>query len=679
MPLKLAWPVCLVLMGACASTQARAPKFGAFGLDLEAGDRTVRPGDDFDRYANGHWLETTTLRSDQAGVSVFDALRGESEERLKTLVDELKSRTDLAPGSPEQKIRDLFASVMNRAGRDAAGIAPLQGVLARYAAIESMSALATAFGRADVDGSNAPIGVGLLVDRKDPTQYLVTVSVFGLGLPDRDHYLNDDAHFQTIRQAYQKHIALMLGFARVADAQAQAEAMVALETALAQHLWSAAERRDHERTHNVMSYAELTARYPGFDWDALFAAQGLPRAERVNVSTPSAVGPVIALIRETPLATWRAWLTYHALNGNASTLSHDIEAASFDFYGKVVEGQPAQRDEWRRAIEWVSDRWGLGEELGRLYVARFFHPESKRVMEAMVNDLRLAMGDRLEHADWLGPTTREEALRKLRALRTKVGYPDRWRDVSSVTIGPDDLPANARALRQYRVDDMVRRAGTTPDRDEWRMTPQTPNAYHFGPFNELVFPAAILQPPLFDPAADPAVNYGAVGAFIGHEMGHAFDDQGAKADHAGLLRNWWSDADRERFHDKARQLGAQLMTYCPRPGQCVKPELAMGESIADLAGVSTAYAAYHASLHGQPAPVLGGLTGDQRFFLSFAQMWRTLKRDEALLRQLTDDPHPPAKYRINGALRNLDAWYEAFDVRPGDLLYVAPEQRVRLW
>ncbi|MBN8261210.1 MAG: M13 family metallopeptidase [Xanthomonadales bacterium] len=666
---------------AAAGGPSGKAQLGAFGVDLSARDLAVKPGDDFNRYASGHWLDTYQLRDDQVSFGSFAALRDRAEEQVHGLIEGLQARKDLKPGSNGQKVRDFYASYMDRTARDAAGIAPLKPMLARFAAIDGKAALVAAFAASGIDGSDAPLGLGVTTDRKDPDQYLVTLGLGGLGLPDRDYYLNQDPRFAKIREAYLAHIQRMLGFAGItgADAKARAQAILALETALAKPQWDRVKMRDRDKTYNVVSFAELKARYPGYDWDAQLRGQGMPVPTRLNIPTPDAVQPVIDVIDATPLATWRDYLAFHAIDGNAGLLSREIDDASFAFNGKVLGGQQAQRDDWKRAVQLVGGRGGVGDALGELYVARYFTPEAKAAMDQLVENLRAALRQNIEGLDWMGADTKAQAYAKLASFRPKIGYPSKWRDYSSVAVSPGDLFGNVVAVRAYNRADQNRRIGQKTDREEWGMTPQTVNAYYNATFNEIVFPAAILQPPFFDLNADPAVNYGAIGAVIGHEMGHGFDDQGSKSDARGIQRNWWTAEDRARFEQRTKALGAQYDAYCPLPGQCVNGALTMGENIGDLGGVSMAYTAYQLSLKGKPAPVIDGLTGDQRFFLSWAQVWKAKYRDESLLTMLKTDPHSPAMYRANGPLRNFDPWYQAWGVKPGDAMYVAPEQRVRIW
>ncbi|MEO6226838.1 MAG: M13 family metallopeptidase [Thermomonas sp.] len=665
---------------AFAATPHKAtPKLGTFGIDLSARDMSVKPGDDFNRYASGHWLDSYQLKDDETSFGSFRQLRDDSEAQTRQIFDAIAKRTDLKPGSNEQMVRDYYSSFMNRDARNAAGITPLKPVLEKIAAINSMPALIKAFGESDVDGTNAPIGAGVGLDRMDPDKYLIGIGVGGYGLPDKDYYVNQDARFAEIRVAYVKYMQTLLGFDGVTDGKARADAVMALETELAKATWDRAEKRNRDKTYNLTKFADLSKLYPGYDWSAQFKSQGLPIPDEVNVTTPSSVSPIIVIINKTPLNVWRDYLTISAINGNGGLLSQQIDDAAFAFNGTVLNGQKAQRDDWKRAIARVGGDDGLGEVIGQIYVAKFFKPESKAAMDQLVANLRLALRENLGKIDWMGEATKTEAYKKLDSFRPKIGYPSKWRDYSSVSITPDNLMANVMAMREYYKNDQNSRIGKKTDREEWGMTPQTVNAYYNSSFNEIVFPAAILQPPFFDVSADPAVNYGAIGAVIGHEMGHGFDDQGSKSDWAGIQRKWWTDEDRARFETRVKALGAQYDTYCPVEKVCVNGALTMGENIGDLGGLSMAYTAYHLSLKGKPAPVIDGLTGDQRFFLAFAQVWKGKYRDQALVSQIKSDPHSPAMFRANGPVRNFDPWYAAFNVKPGDKMYLPPDQRVRIW
>mgnify|MGYP001359442202 CR=1 FL=1 len=655
------------------------PELGSFGIELGNRDNTVQPGDDFNRHANGSWYDNYTLKDYETRFGSFNFLSDRAELQVRAIIEEIAAREDLAPGSNEQKIRDLYTSFMDTAARDAAGVAPIQPILDGIAQIDSMTELTQAFGRAGADGSIAPVGAGVGLDRKDPNRYLVGVGVGGLGLPDKDFYLNPDARFVQIRAAYLAHIERMLGFAGIENAKPRAAAILALETEIAKNHWDRAQLRDREKTYNLTTIDELKAQFPTYDWATHFEAQGLPLPAEVNVTTPSAVGPILGIIGNTPLEVWRDYLSFHTIDNHAPLLSTAIDQASFDFNGRMLQGQRAQRELWKRGVALVGGMQGLGDAVGQIYVARHFRPESKAAMDILVENLRKALRQNIDQLDWMGEATKAEAYKKLESFRPKIGYPSRWRDYSAVTIVPGDFMANVLALRRFYIADQNARLGTVPDRDEWFMTPHTVNAYYNPVFNEIVFPAAILQPPFFDVNADPAVNYGAIGGVIGHEMGHGFDDQGSRSDWQGIQRNWWTDEDRARFDARTKALVEQYNQFCPLEGHCVNGQLALGENIGDLGGLSMAYTAYRMSLGGKEAPVLEGLTGDQRFFLAWAQIWKSKHREEAMINQVRVGPHSPPQFRINGPLRNLDAWYEAFNVQPDDALYLPKEERVRIW
>lgn len=681
-PTLLSFSLALALstsLGFAADASAPGPKIGSFGVDLSVRDLSVKPGDDFNRFASGKWLDTYQLKDYQVSFGSFTGLREDSEAQTRQIFDALATRTDLAPGSNEQKVRDYYNSYMNRDARNAAGIAPLKPVLDKIAAIDSMPALVAAFGSSNINGTNSPVNAGVGLDRKNPDAYLVGIGVRGFGLPDKDYYVNPEPRFVAIRAEYVLHIQKMLGFAGVTDGKARAEAVYALEAALAKETWERAELRNRDKTYNLTKFADLSKLYPGYDWSAHFKAQGLPIPAEVNVSTPSAVAPVLAIVNKTPLSVWRDYLTFSAIDNNAGLLSQEIDDASFAFNGTILSGQKAQKDDWKRAVALVGGTQGLGDAVGQVYVEKFFTPESKASMDELVANLRVALRQNLSKIDWMGDTTKAQAYKKLDSFRPKIGYPSKWRDYSPVKIEPDNLMANVLALRVYYTNDQNSRIGKKTDREEWSMTPNTVNAYYNGSFNEIVFPAAILQPPFFDAHADAAVNYGAIGAVIGHEMGHGFDDQGSKSDWQGIQQNWWTDADRANFETRVKALGAQYNQFCPLEKICVNGALTMGENIGDLGGLSMAYTAYHLSLKGKEAPIINGLTGDQRFFMAYAQIWKTKYRDEALVNQIKSDPHSPGMYRANGSVRNFDPWYAAFDVKPGDKLYLPPEQRVRIW
>ena len=664
---------------ASAETAAgSAPELGSFGIDLSNQDSSVRPGDDFFRFANGLWLDSFELPADRSDYGSFSVLADRSDERVRSIIEDLADM-EPAEGSIEQKINDYFLSYMDTGRLNELGISPLLPGLAAVDAIADMEQLVNAFGRAQLDNTASPFAFYIGADRSDPDRHQLVLSVMPLSLPDRDYYLLDTEQYQRAREEFTAHIARILDFADIPDSAAKAEAVLALETAVAEHMWPRAQRRDRDLTYNPMPWDEFVAEYPGFDWEAYFAAAGIGGLEDLNVNYPSTMAPVIALVNEDSLEDWKSYLSYRLIADSAGVLSEEIDQEVFHFYMTVLRGVPEQRERWERGVASVGSRGSLGEAVGQIYVGRHFPESAKTQMQDLVENLRAALRQSIEQNDWMGPLTKEEAYLKLEAFRPKIAYPDVWEDLSAIEITRDSLFDNARNVREFRYGEEIERIGQPTDREEWGMTPQTVNAYYNSSFNEIVFPAGILQPPFFDPAADPAVNYGGIGAVIGHEMGHGFDDQGSKSDWAGVQRNWWTDADRANFEDQATVIADQYAEFEPVPGYFVDGRFTLGENIGDVGGVSLAYRAYRMSLGGEEAPVIDGLTGDQRFFLAWAQVWQRKYREDALIQRLSSDPHSPAEFRVNGVVRNFDAWYEAFDVQPEDALYLPPEDRVTIW
>ncbi len=531
-------------------------------------------------------------------------------------------------------------------------------------------------GRPDLD-LKAPLGVGITTDQKNPDRYIVVIVQSGLSLPDRDYYLKDDPVFTNLRAKYQTHVERMLTLAGEKNAAAQAASILDIETRIAKVHWPAAKRRERDLTYNLRTRAELDQLSPGFPWQPLLAAQGLDGQTEFVVRELDAVQALSALFKQIPVERWHAYFEYQYLAANADVLPAAFDAERFDFYGHILNGQPQQRERWKRAVAALNG--GLGEVTGQLYVQKYFPPEAKQKVVALVENLRLAYSARIQQLPWMSADTKKVALEKLAAFRPKIGYPDKWRDYSALQVVPGDAFGNKSRADVFEWHRQLERLGKPTDRDEWHMTPQTINAYYNPTFNEIVFPAAILQPPFFDPNADAAINYGGIGGVIGHEMGHGFDDQGSKSDARGVLRTWWQPEDDQAFRKRVDSLAAQFDQFEALPGLNVNGRLTLGENIGDLGGLSVAYEAYHISLQGRKAPVLDGFTGDQRFFLSWAQVWRSLYRDEQLRTLVMSNPHSPPKFRVNGPVRNLDAWYTAFDVKAGDQLYLPPEDRVRIW
>lgn len=662
---------------AIAAPQAK-PELGSFGIDLSEQDPSVKPGDDFFRYANGKWLNTFEIPADRGGYGSFQALAKRSNERVQTIIEDLIALEPQAD-SLEQKISHYYQSYMDTDQLNAKGIEPLLPGLAALNEIDTLEELVAGFGRAQIDNTASPIGFGVGANRADPNRYQLSVSVGGYGLPDRDYYLEDTEEFLNIRQEYVAHIAKMLSFADIPAAEQKAQAILALETQLAERTWPRSERRNRDLTFNPMTYEEFKSAYPGFDWDRFFTAAGVTELTNLNVSYPSAMPGVIELINQLPISDWTSYMTYRFIADSASVLSEEIDGESFNFYSKILSGVPQQQERWERGVSRVGSINSLGEALGQVYVDRYFPESAKQKIDELVANLRNALAESLVSLDWMGEDTKRQAQMKLDGFRPKIAYPDQWKDLSDIKISRDDLFANAQNLREYNYAISLARIDQKTDREEWRMTPQTVNAYYNSTFNEIVFPAGILQPPFFDEAADPAVNYGGIGAVIGHEIGHGFDDQGSKTDYEGVQRNWWSDEDRANFDALTSALDAQFDQYEPIEGYFVDGAFTLGENIGDLGGLSMAYRAYKMSLGGEEAPIIEGLTGDQRFFLAFAQIFKSKYRDDLVIQRLKSDPHSPAEYRVNGIVRNFDEWYEAFDVTPEDDLYLPPEERIRIW
>ena len=654
------------------------PELGDFGIDLSQQDPNTKPGDDFFRFANGKWLDEFELPADRSNYGSFSVLGDRSDERVNTIIEEL-SAAEPAADTIEQKISDYYLSYMNTEVLDERGIGPLREKLAQLSAIDSRAALIEALGRSQLDATASPFGWYVGADRRDPDRHQLVLSLGGIGLPDRDYYLLDTEQYVSVRSEYVAHIERMLGFAGIENAAEKAQAVLALETAFAENLWPRADRRNRDLTFNPMTYTELKAAYPNMDWDAYWAAAGISEIEDLNVSYPTAMAPIIALLDSVAVEDWVSYMSYQHISNLASVLSQEIDNENFHFYSTVLNGVPEQRQRWERGVERVGSLNSLGEAVGQIYVQKHFPEAAKQQMQGLVENLRTALANSIASLDWMGEETKNEARLKLESFRPKIAYPDEWRDLSAIEISRDDLFANARSVREFNYADEISRLGKPTNREEWGMTPQTVNAYYNSSFNEIVFPAGILQPPFFDPAADMAVNYGGIGAVIGHEMGHGFDDQGSKSDSLGVQRNWWTDDDRANFEKLTTALAAQYDQFEPVPGYFVDGNFTLGENIGDVGGLSLAYRAYKLSLGGEEAPVIDGLTGDQRFFLSWAQVWQRKYREDALIQRLTSDPHSPSEFRVNGVVRNFDEWYEAFDVQPEDALYLAPEDRVRIW
>lgn len=653
-----------------------APELGSFGVDLTARDLSVKPGDDFFRYCSGTWLHTTEIPADRTRWGAFDMLAAKAEADVRAIVEET-ARTGGAEGSNAKKIADFFNAYIDTAAINTRGIAPAAADLRDIAAIATHEQMLALVGRPDIPVS-FPIATYITLDQRDPDRYAVGVTHAGLGLPEREYYRRTDGDFPRIRADYQAHIARLLTLAGQTGGEAKAQAIVALETQIAEHHWPIADRRDRSRTYNKMSRAEVIALAPALPWAAGWESAGLGGVTEFVVREVSAIGPLGQLVMATPIDTWKAYLTYHYVRNNGHVLPQPIDDEVFAFFGQTLNGQPQQRERWKRAISALDG--ALGEAVGQLYVERHFPASAKAQMQELVENLRRAYGERIRGLTWMSEDTKVVALEKLAAFRPKIAYPDRWRDYSAYEVRAGDAFGNAKRASVFDWNRDVARLNERTDREEWAMSPQTVNAYYNPVFNEIVFPAAILQAPFFDPNADQAVNYGAIGGVIGHEMGHGFDDQGAKSDARGVLRDWWNEGDVARFNALGDKLVEQYNAFSPLEGINVNGRLTLGENIGDVGGLQVAHKAYElATSAAERARELEGCSGDQRFFLAWGQVWKQAIRDQRLRNQVLSDPHSPAQYRVNGVVRNLDAWYSAFNVQPGDALYLAPEDRVQIW
>jgi putative endopeptidase len=677
---SLAFAVATALIVACSvrgilCQAASAAEPLASGIDLTNFDKIVRPQDDLFRAVNGAWLAKAKIPADRSSYGAFMALADQTEKDLLAIIETCADAKDNPPGSERQKIGDMYASYMDEARAEQLGIGPIAGMLAAIDRIETKADLVRSLAELNRVGVCGPLASYVTTDAKKSDRYILHLSQAGLSLPDRDYYW--DAKFKAKLAAYRAHVEHMLALAKVPDPKQAAADIVAFETRLAKAQWSKLENRDSTKTYNKKTRDELAKLAPGFDWNLYFAAMGVKNAQEFIVAQPSYFTALAAMVDSAPLASWKALLKWHVIQQYASLLNKEMAAADFAFYGTTLHGVPQNRPRWKRAVAAAED--ALGEALGKLYVEEHFPPDAKARMDRMVGNLIGAYRRAFQTIDWMSPETRQKALAKLATFRPKIGYPKKWRDYSSLQIRRDDLVGNVQRATAFEWKRMLDKLGKPVDRDEWHMTPQTINAYYNPRMNEIVFPAAILQPPFFNRAADDAVNYGGIGAVIGHEIGHGFDDQGSKWDGAGNLANWWTPKDRAEFDKRGAALAAQYDRFEPFPGFKVNGRFTLGENIGDLSGLTIAYAAYRVSLGGKEAPIIDGLTGDQRFFLGFAQVWRSKYRDDDLKNRLTVDPHSPPEYRANGTPRNVAGFYSAFGVKEGDRMYLPPGQRVKIW
>ncbi len=658
---------------ASAQDYSKAPRMGTWGFDLTGRDTTVPPGQDFYAYANGTYLKSLEIPADRSRYGAFDRLNELSQNRMHAVLD--KAAADKAAAGDTAKVGMLYRSFLDEAKVDALGARPMAADLAAIRKEKTRADIARTMGQslAAFGGSFFAGSVG--EDAKDPDRYTLYLGQAGLGLPDRDYYL--EPSFAAQKAKYELHVARMLTLAGWPGAAANAKAIVAMETEIAKVSWTNVQRRDDNAMYNAYATADLAGLAPGFDWDAFLAGAGLGKAQKVVVQEKTAFPQIAAIYARTPVATLKAWQAFYLADQAAPYLSKPFDQAHYEFHQGVLTGAKAQQPRWKRGVSLVDGQ--IGEALGKLYVDTYFPPESKAKMLGLVSDIRAAMGARIEKLDWMSPATKAKAQEKLALFRVKIAYPDKWRDYSALRLRDGDLYGNVRNTQAFEWDYRAARLGGPVDKSEWGMTPPTINAYYNPTGNEIVFPAAILQPPFFDPDGDMAINYGGIGGVIGHETTHGFDDQGRRYDGTGRLTDWWSPEDAAKFEAQAKKLGAQYDAFQVLPGAKINGANTMGENIADLGGLLLALDAYHASLKGQPAPVIDGLTGDQRVFLGWAQVWRQKIREDRLRQQLVSDPHSPSQARVDVPMRNIDAFYDAFGVKPGDAMYVAPADRVRIW
>lgn len=647
------------------------------GIDKQYFDAAVPFSEDFFLAVNGKWLAETPIPADKATYGSFHVLVDHAQQAVREIIEEVSANKNLKAGSNEQKLGSFYNSFMDEERIETLGLTPLQSHLQVIRALTDKAQLPTIFARFQRDGISIPFGWYVNNDAKNSSEYAVYLYQAGLGLPDRDYYLKDDEASATLRAEYRTYLTDMFTLIGVQDPAASAGRVLTLETNLAKHHWTRVESRDADKTYNKVTAAELDKLTGSFSWPLFATGAKLEQVNELIITQPSYFEGFGKVLAETDLQSWQDYLAIKTVGGYADKLSKAFAERQFAFYGTTLSGIEEQQPRWKRAVDATDEV--LGELTGKLYVERHFKPEAKARMEELVGNLIKAYEASIKELEWMSEDTKVAALEKLSTFTPKIGYPNKWKDYSELEIKADELVGNYIRYTNWAYDDMLSKLGKPIDKEEWFMTPQTVNAYYNPVNNEIVFPAAILQPPFFNMDADDAVNYGGIGAVIGHEIGHGFDDQGAKYDGDGNLRNWWTEADNEHFRERTTQLSEQYSAYEPLPGSFVNGDLTLGENIGDLGGLTVALKAYQLSLHGKPAPVMDGFTGEQRFFISWAQVWRSKYRDEALKQRLATDPHSPPHYRVIGILPNIPEFYQAFDIKEGDAMYLSPEQRVKIW
>ena len=653
---------------------SQKPAFGSWGYDATSMDRSVKPGDDFFLFVNGAWANRTQIASDRTFVGIDSVLNDQIDKDVRSIVEDM-AKNSAQSGRIGQQVGDLYASWMDEAGIEARGTAPLAPYLAQINAVQNRSGLVDLFSNLAFP---SPIGLSIYPDLKDPTRYSVYASQSGLGLPNRDYYLLQDAKYVAYRKAYRDYLTRIQKLAGIADPEAKSDRIIALETEIAKLHLTPEKSRETLLTYNPMTRAQLATFAPQYEWNRALDHLGLQKVDTVVITQTTAIQGELKLLDTVPLQTWKDWLTAQFISSNASNLPKAFDEAQFDFYSKTLNDVQVQRDRWKRGVNRVNN--ALGEGVGQIYVQRHYPPESDRQMGELIGNLRAALQEKIETSSWMDAPTKAEALVKLANFGTHIGHPEKYIDYSPMEVKRDDLFGNAIRANQFGWDLLLSRLPNPVDRSLWNLLPQTNNAAYSPTENQITFPAAILQPPFFDPKADPASNYGSIGATIGHEIGHGFDDQGRQFDAKGQLRDWWTAASAKLYTGRAQQLVKQYDAYEPIPGTHIKGQLTLGENLGDLGGLEVAYSAYrrYVAQHGEPK-VIDGLTGDQRFFIAYGYSWQTKQREGSVRAQLLSNPHSPAKYRVNGVVRNMDAWYKAFNVKPGDKMYLPPEQRIHIW
>lgn len=647
------------------------------GIELANFDKSVSPKQDFYHYVNGTWLKSTPIPADKSNYGSFSKLYEDSQNALKSIIEEAAAKQNAATDSNDQKIGDFYKSYMNTDLVEKLGLTPIKGELSAIRALDSHAGVSSEMGKLALQGVTLPFGFYVYADAKSSTENAAYVDQSGLGLPNRDYYLDKSDKYQQIRQAYQAYISDQLKNAGFDNTEQRAKDILALETKLAEAQWDKVKNRDPNATYNKVSSAELAKTLKSFYFDQYAKASGLDAAHELVVGQPSYFEDFGKLFGKVPVKTWQSYLAFHLVDNYGELLPKKIADRHFEFHGKLLSGTEEQSPRWKQAVDATDSV--LGMMVGKEYVARNFKPEAKARMEKLVDNLLKAYGESIDGLEWMSPDTKVAAKAKLAKFTPKIGYPDKWKSYDGLEIKADQLLGNFRRYAAFEYNKMLDKLGKPVDRSEWGMTPQTVNAYYNPVANEIVFPAAILQPPFFDLNADDAVNYGGIGAVIGHEIGHGFDDSGANFDGDGNLRNWWTETDLKKFKERTGQLAAQYDAFHPFPDAHVNGSFTLGENIGDLGGLSMAYKAYKMSLNGKEAPVMDGFTGDQRFFIGWAQVWRRNYREAELRKRLNTDPHSPSQYRANGTVGNIPAFYDAFGISEGDQMYVAPDKRVKIW